>query len=331
MKGYKFSSDNGSTIVESMRLIPIEGNVIPHTWYKFVKYPNGKPCVNAIIILADIVYWYRPVEIRDERTGEVVEYRKKFEKTYLQKSAPDLAKLFGLSIKQVRDALDLLEAIGVIRKHIVETMIDKSGTVLSNVPYIELIPEKLREITVPPMTYRTEGYALQDRGVRPTSETYTETTTEITNRKKKHTVTGTAPVTQIQPPLMDTTDSAIQTVTEKPKRERAQDPLFNAIRDTFGIADTERIGSLRTVMLGTSKSPRYKGCNFDIPATGDEVLAFGDWYRRKYPNLEMPQDFSKIQRNFYKFRATGKPRTRINRYGQTEEYFEGAGWIEVSQ
>lgn len=43
MKGYKFSSDNGSAIVEEMRLIPIEGNVIPHTWYQFIKYPNGKP------------------------------------------------------------------------------------------------------------------------------------------------------------------------------------------------------------------------------------------------------------------------------------------------
>ena len=42
------------------------------TWLKNILTEKGKPYLLAIMILADLVYWYRPSEIRDEGTGEVV-------------------------------------------------------------------------------------------------------------------------------------------------------------------------------------------------------------------------------------------------------------------
>ena len=50
----------GNRIVDEVGRINISGNIIPMVWFQAIRYPNGKPNVNAIIILADIVYWYRP-------------------------------------------------------------------------------------------------------------------------------------------------------------------------------------------------------------------------------------------------------------------------------
>ena len=71
--------DTGSPTVDRMCRLQFTGNVIPSSWYHTIKKETGKPNLNAIIILADIVYWYRPVEIRDEATGQLCGFKKKFQ------------------------------------------------------------------------------------------------------------------------------------------------------------------------------------------------------------------------------------------------------------
>nr|WP_232204056.1 hypothetical protein [Atopobium sp. oral taxon 810] len=47
------------------------------------------PCgvqLDSALILADIVYWYRVTEVRDEQSGEVVGMRKKFRADMLQRN-----------------------------------------------------------------------------------------------------------------------------------------------------------------------------------------------------------------------------------------------------
>ena len=68
----------GSPIVDRMCRLQFTGNVIPAAWYRTITRDNGKPNLTAIIILSDVVYWYRPVEIRDELTGQLCGFRKKF-------------------------------------------------------------------------------------------------------------------------------------------------------------------------------------------------------------------------------------------------------------
>lgn len=46
----------GNSIVDEMAKIRITGNIVNPNWFKTILYENGKPNLNAIVILADIVY-----------------------------------------------------------------------------------------------------------------------------------------------------------------------------------------------------------------------------------------------------------------------------------
>lgn len=149
----KLRYTTGNEIVDKMQKIVLTGNVVPLTWCETIHFPPNKrgvqkPYVNAILALSDIVYWYRPAEVRDESSGEFVGYRKRFKGEYLQRSYRSLAKRLGISIGQAKEAINHLVELGVVIKHIQK--IERVGdTVLSNVLYLELVPERLFELTYP--------------------------------------------------------------------------------------------------------------------------------------------------------------------------------------
>ena len=60
MKVYK----SGNAIVDAVGQMRFSGNIIPESWYKNLVYENGKPHLNAINLLAEFVFWYRPIEHR---------------------------------------------------------------------------------------------------------------------------------------------------------------------------------------------------------------------------------------------------------------------------
>ena len=72
-----------------------KGNVIPHTWYGHIRH-KGRTDIAAILILAEIAYWYRPREGKDELTGQVT-FAKGFQADKLQKSYGQLEELFGFT------------------------------------------------------------------------------------------------------------------------------------------------------------------------------------------------------------------------------------------
>lgn len=123
-----------------------DGNVIPEQWYSNIRMKDGKPDLPAIIILADIVYWYRPKEVRDERTAKFSHYEKKFHGDILQRSYATLQEKFGLSRDQCDRAINNLKNIGVIS--LVFRTITVDGTKVPNVMYIDLHADRLIEITV---------------------------------------------------------------------------------------------------------------------------------------------------------------------------------------
>jgi DNA-binding Lrp family transcriptional regulator len=118
----------------------IEGNVIDHSWYHIIKYENGKTDSNAIIILSDLVYWYRPIYRTDEVTGQQKIY-KKFKEDILQRSYADLEKKFGFTKEQSRKALETLEKLGVAERE--TRTVDMGGTLVSNILFIRFNHEKL--------------------------------------------------------------------------------------------------------------------------------------------------------------------------------------------
>lgn len=194
----------GNSKVDAMAAMHLTGNVIPQIWYKNILRENGKPDLLAIIILADICYWYRPAELRDERTGQFLGYAKKFkDKDLLQRSYAQFADMFGESKRSITDAIVRLEKLGVIRR--VFRTLDIGGTRYNNVLFIDLFPERLYQITYPEMEdkedkseaarekaadikeydtpvpkFRERGHVKKGEGSRNLGTQNTEITTEIT-------------------------------------------------------------------------------------------------------------------------------------------------------
>ena len=150
----------GNDTVNKMHELNITGNVIPQNWYRTIVKDNGKPYLQAIVILSDLVYWYKPIEIRDEQTGNIIGYKKKFKADKLQRTYNSLAEQFGLSKNDVINAVKFLEQIGVIKR---EFRTIKCGDVVcNNVLFIEVVPERIGDLTYKSMDSSPEilGYPL---------------------------------------------------------------------------------------------------------------------------------------------------------------------------
>jgi hypothetical protein len=131
--------------VDAIGALPFTGTLIPHAWYTALTLPSGKPDLVAITLLADIVYWYRPVVERDPATGEILRQRKKFKADMLQRSYQAFAAQFGFTKRQVREALGRLAQTGVIRKEF--RHLDTPYGRCANVLFLAPIPAQLRAIT----------------------------------------------------------------------------------------------------------------------------------------------------------------------------------------
>lgn len=82
MSRQKDNFSSGTPIVDQMYGMEITGNVIPLNWFKTITTSNGKPNSTAIMLLSDIVYWYRPKILRDEATGEFIGIKNALKQTF---------------------------------------------------------------------------------------------------------------------------------------------------------------------------------------------------------------------------------------------------------
>ncbi|MBN8522949.1 MAG: hypothetical protein J0M23_03710 [Rickettsiales bacterium] len=104
-----------------MEMLPLDnqynfrGNIIPDEWY--VRFTNGRgsPDLPLISILSEIVYWYRPKEIRDPLTGEI-SYVPKFPEDIWQTSYAHFERKFGFNREKIRKVLVKLETMGIITR-----------------------------------------------------------------------------------------------------------------------------------------------------------------------------------------------------------------------
>ena len=137
--------NTGSDAVDKMGEINLTGNVTPPIWYRTILRENGKPYLLAICMLSEICYWYRPTEIRDELTGQIIGFKKKFKGDLLQKDYRSLAEFFGESKATVKAAMDKLEGMGLIRR--VWRDHKAGGRLITNILYIDLNVDRLYEVT----------------------------------------------------------------------------------------------------------------------------------------------------------------------------------------
>jgi DNA-binding transcriptional ArsR family regulator len=123
------------------------GNVTPKIWYKQISLPSGRPDHKAITLLSEILYWYRPTEIRDEHTGQVVGHRKKFSDDKLQRSYQSFSDDFGMTKREVQDSLKRLRDAGLITLELRSKTV--GGNYIANLLYIEPVAFEIDRITFP--------------------------------------------------------------------------------------------------------------------------------------------------------------------------------------
>lgn len=125
--------------------LPLCGAIIDDGWIKNLRYSNGSPNLNAAMILSEIIYWYKPIEIRSETTDDILGYRKKFKTDKLQKTYDALGKRFGFSKRQVKAACDFLKNSNLITIEFRIVQIEDQN--ISNVMFIEPVIENIKKIT----------------------------------------------------------------------------------------------------------------------------------------------------------------------------------------
>ncbi|SCY31251.1 hypothetical protein SAMN02910370_02091 [Lachnospiraceae bacterium XPB1003] len=139
---------SGNSIVDRIGEMNFKGNIIHEAWYSTIRKKNNKAYILAILILSEIVYWYRPREERDEESGCTVCWKKRFQGDKLKKSYDSLAEKFGSTKDAVRDAVSFLCSLGVIDREF-RTVTLADGTRLGNVMFLGLDPEMLYRLTYP--------------------------------------------------------------------------------------------------------------------------------------------------------------------------------------
>ena len=133
---------NTTSIVKAIGEISFEGNLVPQSWNHWLKVFNGGKTSGVIpiasLILSDIVYWYRPTKVDDEKSGLVEGYKAKFAADKLQRSYNAIAEQQAITKTQAKNAVKMLEDAGVITVEF--RTIDVRGTKLGNVMFLEPVP-----------------------------------------------------------------------------------------------------------------------------------------------------------------------------------------------
>lgn len=167
-------SISGSLIVDEISKMHI--NSIPEAWYRTIRMKN-QPHAIAILILWDLLYWYKWTELRDEKSGMVIGYKKKFRDNLLQRSYADIAAKFGISKRQATDVISFLQTLGLLKK--VFRTINVNGIKCSNVLYIELIPSKIKEFSSEINNISDENKTLDEDTEPQNCDTYHEISGEV--------------------------------------------------------------------------------------------------------------------------------------------------------
>ena len=139
----------GYTGIESVDKLygaTLTGNLVPPAWCHKIVGENGKPNMNAVMILAEIMYWYRPKVERIEGDQNDVQLKKKFKADLLQLSYRRIMNEFNLTRDQCKRALDLLERMSLIKRHY-KTVDLNDGSKLGNVMYIELFTDNVLKLS----------------------------------------------------------------------------------------------------------------------------------------------------------------------------------------
>ena len=276
---------SGNATVDQMSQINLVGDIIPPIWYQRIKKAEGKADFLGITILANICYWYRPVIVRDEQTDIIVEVKKRFKGDMLQKQYQDFADHFGCPKTSVKSSMDILEELGLIKRHFKEISLE-NGTKLNNRMFIEIFPNKILDITFNETSQRKSNTLPQKNmggspkkvvEAPPKKSVYTNNTTEST---AESTTTTSGPVVDEETRLIF---SNLQTALSD-----------NQILNIVKAAD----GNLSLCKNAVDYVSKYKGAIHNLPGLLIGFIRNGG-YKNVQCNYKTNSYQSGIKKSYY--------------------------------
>jgi hypothetical protein len=127
--------------------LKLEGDIVPASWYQHITNKKGKADLPAIIILAHIIYWYRPKQNKDGNANQFAR-QKKFHADKLQKNYQAFADQFNMSKNQAKQAIKRLINLNLIETEL-RNITTPGGMALNNVMYVWPIVSEVAKITIP--------------------------------------------------------------------------------------------------------------------------------------------------------------------------------------
>ena len=231
----------GNAWVDAIAQLPIEGNIVPPPWFQHITFANGKPHACAVILLSDIVYWYRPTILRNETTGQVTGCRKKFRADMLQRSYDNFADQYGFTKAQVKAGINALVELGlIVREFRSETV---NGQRLTNLLYVAPIAHAIAKISTPLCDSigtppPTESHTSPNRmvevgdssGTPPSTES--QTNTKTTQRLPKDFPSSSAPAARAANRARTTRTATRQRASgDADKNKHQQSATYRLLRD----------------------------------------------------------------------------------------------------
>jgi hypothetical protein len=149
-EGKDYQSETGSPYVDEWVGIRVDGVTVSPSWYREIKTETGAVDAIAVSILAEIVWWTMPAWVRDEATGNVVGYKRRWYSSgvKLRRSYAAFAEFFGYTKRQVTDAMHRLAKQGLIDMEFCDDKLD-DGMRLYNVLYVVANKDAVMKITYP--------------------------------------------------------------------------------------------------------------------------------------------------------------------------------------
>lgn len=104
-KGFALESE----LVRKLGTMHISGDIIPPQFFDVIRFPAtdktaSKPDLSAILILSNLIYWFRPIRPEDPQTGKPLAWRQRFKGEWLERDLMFWVEKFGLTKRQVKDA-----------------------------------------------------------------------------------------------------------------------------------------------------------------------------------------------------------------------------------
>ncbi|MFC5775133.1 conserved phage C-terminal domain-containing protein [Ectobacillus antri] len=272
--------------VFEINALHFHGNIIDDGWFLNIR-KGKKPYMLAIMILGEIVYWYRPTVSRDEETDQTV-FKQKFKADKLQRSYKQFAQKYDVSRDVVKAACDHLVEMKLITTEFRTIVVN--GSALNNVMFVEPVPEEIKKISISYM-------ALQD--TRPRYQKSEETPLENTTTLPLE-IGGDSPEKSEETPLENrrtyteiTTESSTKNSTDIKSKKNSPDirPSTPAPTGQSSTSSIDKPKEKNTIPFAEIVNYLNEQAITDYKATSKEIQRL---IRARWKDGYRVEDFKKV-------------------------------------